>query len=218
MEKIVLMGGGKFAGLLYSQFKHQYEFVGYLDDIYEKAYIEETYNLKKLGTSGDAKKILNYCPNIVIAIGVEKDVSIRKKYFELFERVGFEFPKLIHEKAQIYTDLENINKGVIIQPNAIVDPQVVIGENTVVSRLSIIGHDSKIGNNSYIAPGVIINGSVTIGNECFIGTGGIVIQKVKVGDKVIVGAGACVIKDILNNQIVVGVPAKEKKIRISSDN
>jgi len=34
-----------------SKFKEQYNFIGYLDDVYEVAYVEEHYGLKKLGTS-----------------------------------------------------------------------------------------------------------------------------------------------------------------------
>lgn len=47
-----------------------------------------------------------------------------------------------------------------------------------------------------------------IGNNVYIGAGAIVIGKICVGDNVIIGAGAVVTKDIPNNCVVAGNPAK----------
>ena len=43
---------------------------------------------------------------------------------------------------------------------------------------------------------------------CKIGSGSIVLPHVKIGNNVIVGAGSVVTKDIPDNSMVVGVPAK----------
>jgi UDP-perosamine 4-acetyltransferase len=208
MNKIILMGGGKYAGLICAYFSEEFDFVGYLDDVYEKAYIEAVYGIKKIGTSDEAEKIMTYCPNIVMAIGAEKDTAVRKKYYKLFKSYGFNFPNLIHKTVQNFTKIDNIKEGVVIHPNALIDPEVVIQENCVISRTAVIGHDSYIGDNTFIAPGVILNGSTKIGNDCFIGTGSIVIQNKNIGNNVTIGAGSCVINDIDDNQIAVGVPAK----------
>ena len=54
---------------------------------------------------------------------------------------------------------------------------------------------------------------VTIGNDVWIGMRSIILPGVNIGDKVIIGAGAVVTKDIPNNAIVGGVPAKIIKYR-----
>lgn len=51
-------------------------------------------------------------------------------------------------------------------------------------------------------------GCIDIGNDVFIGANTIVLYDVKIGSKVIIGAGSLVNKDIPNNSVAVGVPAK----------
>ena len=46
------------------------------------------------------------------------------------------------------------------------------------------------------------------GELSFIGIGATIIQGIKIGKNVIIGAGSVVIKDITDNVIVVGNPAK----------
>jgi hypothetical protein len=47
-----------------------------------------------------------------------------------------------------------------------------------------------------------------IGDNCFIGARAIIMPGVTVGNEVVVGAGAVVTKDVPNNCIVVGNPAR----------
>lgn len=48
----------------------------------------------------------------------------------------------------------------------------------------------------------------TIGDNVYIGAGAIIMNPVKIGSNVIIGAGSVVIKDIPDNCIVAGNPAK----------
>ncbi|WP_413305751.1 serine acetyltransferase [Bacillus sp. 1P10SD] len=78
----------------------------------------------------------------------------------------------------------------------------------------IISHYAKIGNNCRINQRVTIAQdnnkpvAATIGDNCFIGAGAAIIGDVKIGNNVTIGANAVVIKDIPDNCIAVGVPAK----------
>lgn len=66
-------------------------------------------------------------------------------------------------------------------------------------------------------------GRVKIGNDVFIGINSIILPGVTIGSNVIIGAGSVVTKDIADNSVVVGSPAKvissfsdyEKKARES---
>ena len=88
----------------------------------------------------------------------------------------------------------------------------------------------SIGNNVWLASGVefvthdvthyMLNGlegqekfqekigCIEIGNNVFIGTGVKILYDVKIGNNVIVAAGAVVTKDIPDNSVVGGIPAK----------
>lgn len=49
---------------------------------------------------------------------------------------------------------------------------------------------------------------VTIGNNVHIGTNAVILPGVKVGNNCIIGVGAIVTKDVPDNSIVVGIPAR----------
>lgn len=51
-------------------------------------------------------------------------------------------------------------------------------------------------------------GCIEIGDNCFIGSNTIVLYDVKIGSNVIIGAGSLVNKDISDNSVAAGIPAR----------
>lgn len=77
---------------------------------------------------------------------------------------------------------------------------VLIGHNVVLATLN---HDQNPNNRTDMIPSPIV-----IGNEVWIGANATVLPGVTIGDCAIVAAGAVVTKDVPENTIVGGVPAK----------
>ncbi|WP_156946261.1 serine O-acetyltransferase [Clostridium akagii] len=95
--------------------------------------------------------------------------------------------------------------------------QTHIGKGTVIAYggIGVVIHKkAAIGQNCVIESCVTIGGRSNIeklpvlGDRVFVGTGAKVLGDVKIGNDVIIGANAVVIKDVPDNCIVAGIPAK----------
>jgi sugar O-acyltransferase (sialic acid O-acetyltransferase NeuD family) len=114
---------------------------------------------------------------------------------------------LIHPSVEAGSNIR-MGRGVCIGPQSVVGPNVTIGNFTSINPPSSIGHDTILGECTTINPGVSIAGMVTIGNRTLVGIGAVVIDGIHIGENSIIGAGAAVVKDVPDNVVVVGVPAK----------
>jgi sugar O-acyltransferase (sialic acid O-acetyltransferase NeuD family) len=204
IPKLVFVGGGRLAGILYSTFRRQYDVLGYGDDVYENAYLTVTYGLPCLGRS-DALASLG--GDDVVAVVTVTEAAARKKYAELLDALSFETTSLIFPTA-IIDEHARIGKACIVRHQAVISAQAELGRNCMVADNAYVGHDSVVGAYCYIAPGVNINGSVTIGEGCFVGTGAVILPDRRVGIGCTIGAAACVVSDVPDGQTVVGVPAR----------
>ena len=119
--------------------------------------------------------------------------------------------KAIHKSVQILNKDIKIGEGSIICSNSILTTNITIGKHCHLNLLSTIGHDSIIGDYFTTAPGAKISGNCKIGNQVYIGTNSSIREKISICDNVTIGLNAGVVKNISNEGIYVGVPAKKIK-------
>jgi len=109
---------------------------------------------------------------------------------------------------------ENVNIGFNVEIFS--GSSVVVGKDTHIAAYSyLIGGDHIIDDvNSSITEQGSISHGIVIGNNCWLGAAVKVLDNISVGDNVIIGAGAVVIKNIAENIVAAGVPAKIIKTRL----
>lgn len=88
---------------------------------------------------------------------------------------------------------------------------ITIGNNTLVGpNVQIytphhpVDYIERRGTKEYAYP-------VVIGNDCWIGGGAVICPGVTIGNRCIIGAGSVVTKDMPDDTLIVGNPAKVKK-------
>jgi sugar O-acyltransferase (sialic acid O-acetyltransferase NeuD family) len=141
--------------------------------------------------------------NAVIALGsnlARADVARR------FEGM-VNWVRVIHPRAYVAASAR-IGKGTVVFAGAVVQPEASIGEHVIVNTASSIDHDGIVGDFSHIAPGVRLGGEVRIKEGALLGVGANITPGRTVGAWATVGAGAVVIRDVPDEVLAVGVPAK----------
>ena len=108
-----------------------------------------------------------------------------------------------------------IERNVEIGNNNCIDKAVLgstlLCENCKIDNLVHIAHGVVIGKNSLIIANSMIAGSAIIGENTWIAPSTSIINGGKVGNNSMTGLGAVVIKEIEDNSLAVGIPAKKIK-------
>ncbi|WP_395064859.1 acetyltransferase [Flavobacterium sp.] len=165
------------------------------------------YNQFSIITSEDeAAKFFQETHN-QFTIGIGNPV-LRKKMAEKFIAIGGVFTSSISPFARIGNFNNTIGKGCNIMTGTIITNDVTINEGVLINLNCTVGHDCTIGAYVELSPGVHISGNCTIGDYSVFGTNATLLPKINVGKNVIVGAGSVVTKDLPDNCIAVGIPAK----------
>lgn len=127
----------------------------------------------------------------------------RGTYFDF--HVYFKFPWLVEIGSHV-----SVNRGVEFYPDFFGSNRIRIGDNVRIApnvRFHAGGHD--IADMEYRHAG----GDITVGDNSWIGAGAIVLPGVCIGRGCVIGAGSVVNKDIPDNSVAAGVPAKVIRTR-----
>lgn len=131
--------------------------------------------------------------------------------FTLYNKVkkkGYSLANLIHPNAYVSRSAK-IGEGIVVQANACISCNVIISDNVHILPGAIIMHDCIIHKHCQISPGAVLGGGTEIGERTYIGLNASIRDKIKIGEDTVIGMGATVLKDIPNNIIAFGTPAKE---------
>ncbi len=142
--------------------------------------------------------------DIVIALG---EPAVRERVAKTIESVGWTPATLIHPDVYI-PKTTKIGKGVVIQRTASISCNVTINDYAVIQFLVHLGHDCFIEEGSVISPSCTLAGGVHIGKYTFLGMNCCVIQQVSIGDYTVIGMSSSVYKDIGDEYVAIGNPAR----------
>lgn len=155
------------------------------------------------------RSIFNFSDyEVLVAVGDPKE---RRKIIENLPD-NTNYFTLIHPRATVSKFVE-IGKGSIITPGAVVTCDIKIGKHAHLNLNTTIGHDCIIGDFFTTAPGVHISGKCKIGDGVYFGTNSSVRDKVSICNNVTIGMGALVLKNISEEGVYIGSPARKLEIK-----
>ncbi len=114
----------------------------------------------------------------------------------------------IHPSA-VVSKYATVGEGSMILANAVVNPCATVGKHCIINTAAVVEHDNKIADFVHISPRAALAGNVTVGELTQVGIGSCVRQGISICGGCIIGAGAVVVKDICEEGIYAGVPAKK---------
>ena len=94
--------------------------------------------------------------------------------------------------------------------SGVIDP-TIIEDNVMTDDHVHIAHNCEVGDGTLIAAAAELSGGVKIGNNSWIGPNTSIFQKIKIGQRSTVGIGANIFKDMEDEEVYMGIPARRIK-------
>jgi sugar O-acyltransferase (sialic acid O-acetyltransferase NeuD family) len=217
MENIILIGAGSHARYCVDiiEKENKYKIIGFTDPY--KPIGEKVCDYPVLGRQEDIIE-LSEKYNIqggVITIG---DNWIRKLVYDIIigQMPDFMFVNAIHPSTIIGRNVF-FGVGIVIMAGCIINPGSHVGNFCFFATGAQLEHDGYMDDYSSLSAGSITGGNVRIGKFTAITLGVTILDRIKIGDHSVIGSGSLVLKDVPDNVVAYGSPAKVIRSRKAGD-
>jgi UDP-3-O-[3-hydroxymyristoyl] glucosamine N-acyltransferase len=207
-----------FFACIYNEFSQ--DFISPM--FYSKEQVEELFSKKSLYISDDAR----IARNVEIGSGavihgnvfllektiigsnvvIKPNTTIGGDGFGYATRIGYPPMKIPHFGGVVIGD--NVDIGSSVNIDRGVFSNTVISDSVKIDNGVHIAHNVRVGERSLIIANSEISGSVVIGSDVWIAPSVSIREKLKIGSRAFIGLGSVVTKDVEENAVVFGVPAK----------
>ncbi len=137
---------------------------------------------------------------------IHSGVRIGTDGFGLFQDEDGRNVKVPHYGGVVIGNDVEIGANTCIDKGTLDD--TIIGDNVKIDNLCHIAHNCVIRDKSVIVALAMLGGSTKLEAGSYVAPGAMIKNQLKIGANSLVGMGSVVIKDVENNKVVAGVPAR----------
>lgn len=134
-----------------------------------------------------------------VAIG---NAETRRSVFEGMLNKGGAAATLAHPGAYV-AGSASIGPGSFMAAGSIVGPDADLGRSVIVNHNAVVDHDCIVGDFTHVAPGAILGGNVRVGHDVLIGAGATVLPGIHIGDGAVIAAGSTVVRNVQPGEKVI---------------
>ncbi len=210
MNYIYIIGTGSYAGVMLELAEAcGYNVAGFYNAYGENS-VNEIMDISVIGEFSECTENELKGKSFIVAVG---DNKIRHDIMERVNALGGKTPTLIHPSAHISKSAV-IGNGVYIHMGAVIWTKAILGDYTIISPNVVVGHHAKVGHSCLISVSSVVGAKIKVGDYTMFGIGSIAISGLgRIGENVMLGAGTTAVKEIPDNVLAVGSPARIIKDR-----
>ena len=212
-KNIVIFGGGSHCLCLIDiiEAAGNYHIIGIIDSVAEIGF--EISGYKVIGRQHELVRLTEEykIDGGIIALGDNYSRMVVEKEI-VAQAADFVFFNVIHPSAIISKSVK-MGSGNVIMAGVIISVGAQMENHCIINTGSQLEHYSKMGNYSSLSAGVITGGYVELKKLSAIALGVTVFDRVTIGENTVVGSGSLVTKDLPDNVLAYGTPAKIVKER-----
>ncbi|MBQ4395615.1 MAG: acetyltransferase [Paludibacteraceae bacterium] len=211
-RKVAILGGLGNATVIAAAIEHarrmnatDLEVAGFLNDREDIGTMLDMFPV--IGRTSDAPKLLAKGYWFINAI---LRIDGNRERIAMFESLGIPDDRLasfVHPMAYVAPSVE-LGPGTIIMPQVAMSPGTKLGKGSIMMVGATMGHDNEVGPFCHIAAQACVGSYLHIGKGVHIGFNATIRENLTIGDNATLGMGAVLTKNIGENEIWAGNPAK----------
>lgn len=143
-----------------------------------------------------------------VCIGRPNAYAARREIVERIKVTPERFATIVHPSAVVGATCV-VGQGTVLLAQAVLTADVVVGRHVCVMPQVVLTHDVVVDDYVTIASGVRVGGGAHIAEGAYLGSGSSVREGCHVGSWAMVGMNAAVTRDIPEERLWHGIPARD---------